>query len=112
MLSEETDTLRVLRGPPRPGLELAAYTGLDDAVGHEFRVDAEGRSGVGAGRSGGAVRCDAGGGCSSATGGVIRLERLGADSTVIGSYALTFADGGTEEGRFAARWLRDRPLCG
>ena len=102
--------MRVLRGPPRPGLELAAYTGLEAAVGLEFRINADGRSGDG--WSGGAVRCDENGECSSATGGVIRLERLGPDSTVIGSYVVAFADGDTAQGRFAARWLAERPLCG
>lgn len=110
VLSEETDTMRVLRGPPRPGLELAAYTGLPDALGREFRINAEGRSGEG--DTGGAVRCDELGECVSATGGVIRLERMAADSTLVGSYAVTFPDSGLLQGRFAARWLADRPLCG
>ena len=102
--------MRVLRGPPRPGLELAAYTGLEGALGHEFRVNADGRSGDG--KTGGAVWCDERGECASATEGVIRLERLGPDSTLIGYYAVTFPDSGRVRGRFAARWLEDRPLCG
>ena len=109
VLSQETDTLRVLRGPPAAGLELGAYTGIANAVGHEFRVDAEGRSGDG--RTGGAVRCERGE-CVSANSGVIRLEARRADSILIGSYAVGFPDGTRQQGRFAARWLAARPLCG
>lgn len=110
VLSEGTNAVRAMRGPPRPGLELAAYTGLEGALGGEFLVNADGRSGDR--NTGGAVRCDERGECTSAIEGVIRLERLGPDSTLIGYYAVTFPNAGMMRGRFAARWLEDRPLCG
>ena len=110
VLSEESDTLRVLQGPPRPGLELAAYTGIHEALGREFQVNAEGRSGDAA--TGGAVRCDERGECASATGGVIRLTRMEPDSTLVGSYDVSFPGAEPVSGRFAARWLAARVLCG
>jgi hypothetical protein len=109
VLSEERDTVRVLQNSPRPGLELAAYTNLKRAVGREFRVGAEARSDD---SSGGAWRCDSRGNCSPATRGIIRLERMTSDSTLVGSYGLAFPDGEFVRGRFAAHWLADRPLCG
>ena len=109
VVSDERDTIRVLHNAPRPGLELAAYTHLNRALGRELRVGAEARSDD---SSGGAWRCDARGNCSAATGGIIQLERMTSDSTLVGSYALTFPDGEFLRGRFAAHWLVDRPLCG
>jgi hypothetical protein len=109
VIGGEPDSSLVLERPPRPGLVLAVYTGLEEVAGREFRVVADG--GVNDGHTAAAARCDASGRCTAATGGEIRIERL-EDSTLVGIYTLTFADSGRVQGRFRARWVAVRMLCG
>ena len=110
LLGEGIDTARVFQSNPAPGLELAVYTGIENALGRKFRVDAEARTNDGT--TGGARWCDEGGECVALTEGVIRLERVTDDSSVVGSSVVTLPDGSRMRTRFAARWLSTPALCG
>ena len=110
VLSSETDTSRVLAQRPHVGLELAAYSPLERALGRRLRVRAEA---VNDGQSAAAWRCDASGHCAAANTGTLWLARPGSEEkSLVGWYDVMISGYGRLRGHFKVDWLQTPLLCG
>ncbi len=88
-----------------PFLQLAIWKNADAELETRIRWPSEESEG-------GASSCVVADQCSAAVSGHVRVSGLGADSTMSGEYDVQFADSSSMGGRFTARWVNRRMLCG
>ncbi len=100
----------------------ATYDSVDEHVEEPFLHLAIWKSVRGAGETtiswpgeesvGGAYHCVMADQCSAATSGRVSVSGMAGDSILPGEYDLRFADSTVMRGRFRARWIDRRMLCG
>ena len=94
-----TDSIRA------PYLRVSLWKDLGQLAGHTWEWPRDEQAGA-------ASLCRTQEACEAATTGVVRLERVGADSLITGRLRLGFADQPPLAGRFAAVWRPRAAICG
>lgn len=101
LTSHPLDSLETVR----PLVRLMIYPRGESMPGHTYRWPAEPEMAT-------ASRCTSADSCEAATTGQVTLRVVRPDTSVEGSLALHFANGGEITGGFRAAWLRRRVMCG